>query len=130
MTMKIENYEGTAAFVSHDRYFLDSVANKILSFRNGQLEIYSGNYTNYRALIASGRMDKKVDEKYGNKYVVKKKFTDWAKNRKYAQGEILTISEDKLSSFQWALETDRLVPLKKNGTKKPKKGKKKSSRGY
>ena len=120
----LNSYEGTAAFVSHDRYFLDSVANKILSFRNGKLEIYSGNYTNYRALISSGRMDtKEVDGEDGNKYVVKKKFTDWAKKRKYAQDEIVIISEGEHNNFQWALETGRLVPLKQNGATKGRKKK-------
>jgi ATP-binding cassette subfamily F protein 3 len=112
----LNSYQGTAAFVSHDRYFLDSVANKILSFRNAKLELYSGNYTNYRALLANGRLDEKDDTEI--KYVVKKKFTDWSNGRRYTQGEIVTISEDEFNNFQWALETGRLVPLKQNGTTK------------
>jgi ATP-binding cassette subfamily F protein 3 len=108
----LNSYEGTAAMVSHDRYFLDSVANKILSFRNGKLELYSGNYTNYRALLASGRLDKKDDSEV--KYIVKKKFTDWASGRRYVKGEILNISKDEFNNFRWALETGRLVPKNKD----------------
>ncbi len=115
----LNSYEGTAAMVSHDRYFLDSVANKILGFRNGKLELYSGNYTNYRALLASGRLDKKDDAEV--KYVVEKKFTDWANGRRYAQGEILKISEDEFNNFRWALETGRLVPIKQNEATKQRK---------
>jgi ATP-binding cassette subfamily F protein 3 len=115
----LNSYEGTAAMVSHDRYFLDSVANKILSFRNGKLELYSGNYTNYRALIASGRLDEKDDDDV--KYVVEKKFTDWSNGRRYVQGEIVTISGDEFDNFRWALETGRLVPLsQKETTERPK----------
>jgi ATP-binding cassette subfamily F protein 3 len=110
----LNSYEGTAAFVSHDRYFLDSVANKILSFRNAKLELYSGNYTNYRALLSSGRLDEKDEAEI--KYVVEKKFTDWSTGRRYAQGEIVTISGDEFNNFRWALETGRLVPLIQNET--------------
>ena len=110
----LNSYEGTTAMVSHDRYFLDSVANKILSFRDGKLELYSGNYTNYRALLASGRLDKKDDSEV--KYVVKKKFTYLSNGRRYVQGEILTISEDEFNNFRWALETGRLVPKNHNET--------------
>jgi ATPase subunit of ABC transporter with duplicated ATPase domains len=110
----LNSYEGTAAFVSHDRYFLDSVANKILSFRNAKLELYSGNYTNYRTLLAKRRIDKKDEEEV--KYVVEKKFTEWSNGRRYVKGEIVTISGDEFNNFRWALETGRLVPLNRSET--------------
>ena len=33
--------------VSHDRYFLDKVANKILAFEDGHINAFYGNYTDY-----------------------------------------------------------------------------------
>jgi ATP-binding cassette subfamily F protein 3 len=110
----INSYNGTVGIVSHDRYFLDSVANKILSFRNGKLEYYSGNYTNYRSLLASGRLDEKVDKVL--EYEVVKKFTDWSTRRRYSPGETVKISEDVFNNFRWALETGRLVPLNRDET--------------
>ncbi|MCJ2555622.1 MAG: ATP-binding cassette domain-containing protein [Candidatus Thermoplasmatota archaeon] len=110
----INSYKGTACIVSHDRYFLDSVANKILSFRSGKLELFSGNYTNYRAQVTSGRLDEQVEAVV--KYVVDKKFTDWYTGRRYVPGDIVEISEDEFSNFRWALETGRLVPMKRNET--------------
>ncbi len=41
------NYKGTIIFVTHDRYFLDTVANKILEIDNGKIQFYPGNYSEY-----------------------------------------------------------------------------------
>jgi ATP-binding cassette subfamily F protein 3 len=41
-------YEGSCLIVSHDRYFLDRVANRILHIENGRLDIYEGNYSYFR----------------------------------------------------------------------------------
>ncbi|MCK5291498.1 MAG: ABC-F family ATP-binding cassette domain-containing protein [Thermoplasmata archaeon] len=109
----INSYNGTACIVSHDRYFLDSVANRILSFRGGKLELYSGNYTNYRAQVTSGRFDERVEGVA--KYVVDKKFTDWSTGQRYVPGDIVEISEDEFNNFRWAMESGRLVPLKRDG---------------
>lgn len=40
-------YEGSALIISHDRYFLDQVVNKIYEINNGQLDTYFGNYSYY-----------------------------------------------------------------------------------
>ncbi|MCO0598699.1 ABC-F type ribosomal protection protein [Peribacillus butanolivorans] len=44
---QIENYTGTIIVVSHDRYFLDTVATKIWSIENTKLFEQKGNYTHY-----------------------------------------------------------------------------------
>jgi ATP-binding cassette subfamily F protein 3 len=119
----LNSYKGTTAVVSHDRYFLDSIANKILSFRNGKLELFSGNYTNYRALLASGRLDDKDKEQ---KFVVEKKFTDWTNRRRYTKGEVVTITGDEFNNFRWAFETGRLIPWRKE--EENSKSKKKTGR--
>lgn len=40
-------FEGTLLFVSHDRYFINKVADKILSLEDCKIKIYPGNYSNY-----------------------------------------------------------------------------------
>ena len=40
----INNYNGTVIIVSHDRYFISKVANKILEIKDSKLYAYSGNY--------------------------------------------------------------------------------------
>lgn len=43
----LQTFSGPVITVSHDRYFLDKVANKILAFENGQVRAFFGNYTDY-----------------------------------------------------------------------------------
>lgn len=46
---QVQNYKGTIIVVSHDRYFLDSVATKIWSIEDKRLIEHNGNYSNYVA---------------------------------------------------------------------------------
>ena len=39
------NYHGTVAIVSHDRYFLDHLVNKVFELKDGSINDYHGNYT-------------------------------------------------------------------------------------
>jgi ATP-binding cassette subfamily F protein 3 len=44
----LREYEGTVAVISHDRYFISQVANKIIEIRDGDLCVYSGDYAYYQ----------------------------------------------------------------------------------
>lgn len=44
----IRNYERAAVIVSHDRFFLDSVADVVYELTGGRLTRYAGNYSEYR----------------------------------------------------------------------------------
>jgi ATP-binding cassette subfamily F protein 3 len=43
----IESFSGTVIFVSHDRYFLDRLATKVLEVKDGGVVIYPGNFAEY-----------------------------------------------------------------------------------
>ncbi len=43
----LKNFSGTLLFVSHDRYFINKFADKIFEFKNGNINIYYGNYDDY-----------------------------------------------------------------------------------
>jgi ATP-binding cassette, subfamily F, member 3 len=43
----LQNYDGTVLIVSHDRYFISQVANKIVEIRDGELRLYRGDYHYY-----------------------------------------------------------------------------------
>jgi ATP-binding cassette subfamily F protein 3 len=43
----IESFSGTVIFVSHDRYFLEKLATKVLEVKDGAVEIYPGNYAEF-----------------------------------------------------------------------------------
>jgi len=48
----LQNYDGTVIIVSHDRYFISQVANKIVEIRDGELHLYRGDYSYYLEKIA------------------------------------------------------------------------------
>jgi ATP-binding cassette subfamily F protein 3 len=43
----IESFSGTVIFVSHDRYFLDRLATKVLEVKDGSVVMYPGNFAEY-----------------------------------------------------------------------------------
>ncbi len=51
----LREYEGAALIVSHDRYFLSNVANRIVEIRDGELILYRGDYSYF--------LNKKAEEK-------------------------------------------------------------------
>ncbi len=83
----IQNYDGTALIVSHDRYFISKVANKIVEIRDGEFRTYLGDYHYYLnkiaeekeqarlAAIAAGKEAKKKEKE------AKKKEKEAAKRR-------------------------------------------------
>ena len=50
---ELERFPGTVVFVSHDRYFLDRLADRIVEVRGGDLRSYPGGYSDWQ--LAAGR---------------------------------------------------------------------------
>lgn len=44
----LAHYAGAVATITHDRYFVDRISNRILELAHGMIEIYHGNYSFYR----------------------------------------------------------------------------------
>jgi ATP-binding cassette subfamily F protein 3 len=45
----LQSYNGTVILVSHDRYFLDHMTNKIFEIENHKITCFTGNYTDFAA---------------------------------------------------------------------------------
>ena len=43
----IQNFRGTVLAISHDRYFIDQIAQRVIEIADGHAEFYSGNYSFY-----------------------------------------------------------------------------------
>ena len=43
------NYKGAVIIVSHDRYFLDKIVSKVIDIKNAEVQMYSGNYSDFSA---------------------------------------------------------------------------------
>jgi len=76
----LKNYEGTILFVSHDRYFINKIANKVLDITDNGHNIYLGNYDYYLEKREQERIaqqltkqnEEVVVEKEANNYILDK----------------------------------------------------------
>ncbi len=62
----LKKYSGTIVFVSHDRYFVDQLASRVLEVGGGKVESYFGNYEDFlrakQNLGDSSHSDKRVEQ--------------------------------------------------------------------
>ena len=56
----LQQYEGTIIVVSHDRYFLDNVANKIWFIEDQKIKVYPGTYAEYDVWQAKRKLEPKA----------------------------------------------------------------------
>ena len=105
----LDSFDGVVITVSHDRYFLDRVVNRIFSFENGCIKLYEGGYSDYLEKAEPKTEEVKAEKKESN---AKK---DWKANKvtklkfTYAeQKEFETIDEDieKLNEAIEKLDAD------------------------
>ena len=67
----LENYEGTILFVSHDRYFINKIANKVFDITEEGYNIYLGNYDYYLEKREQEKIAKRLKEEKIAEVVVK-----------------------------------------------------------
>lgn len=73
----LAKYKGALIFVTHDRYFLDQIANKIWELSFGNLYEYTGNYQDYLAQKAE-RVDREVASEHKRQKLYKQELA-WMK---------------------------------------------------
>lgn len=71
----LSKYKGTIIFVTHDRYFLDAVSDKIMEMENGQINFFKGNYSYY--LRKKEQLDIDVQRKETRRKAQLKKELKW-----------------------------------------------------
>ena len=59
----LAGYKGTCIFVTHDRYFLDRIANRIVELSGGTFFSHQGNYTDYLINKAERQAVKEIEER-------------------------------------------------------------------
>lgn len=59
----LAQYNGTCIFVTHDRYFLDRIANRIVELSSGVFYSHQGNYTEYLINKSERQAIKEVEER-------------------------------------------------------------------
>ncbi len=99
----LQTFQGPVITVSHDRYFLDKVANKILAFENGHVREFFGNYTDY--------LDEKAFEENAAVQVKKEaqQKTEKEKTKKkrmsYFEKQEWEVIEDEIAKLEEDIET-------------------------
>lgn len=82
-----QEYKGALVLISHDRSFLDKLCNKILEIEDGEIKIYSGNYSDYTAQKAR-EMERAEFE-----------YEEYIKEKKRLQG-VIDNTKDKIKSIK------------------------------
>lgn len=105
------NYEGTILAISHDRYFLNHVVNKIFFMENSEIKEYLGNYDYY---LEKTRVSEEEEEEYISKTKrdeIKKLEREKRQEKKLIERqkkeleEKISKSEKNLSTIDAKLET-------------------------
>ncbi len=83
ITTFLAGYPGGLLVVTHDRHFLDQVANVIVELRNGIFERYEGNYTDYLIQRAEKISGEEASEHKRQMFL--RREIDWVRRRPKAQ---------------------------------------------
>lgn len=73
----LASYRGTCIFVTHDRYFLDRVATRIIELVNGQIYSYDGSYADF--LEAKAEREYAEDEQEARRQSFLRSEVDWVR---------------------------------------------------
>lgn len=57
----LSEYDGTALFVSHDRYFIDSLATEVWAIEDGRVKAYRGGYSDYANVRAQVEAEQRLE---------------------------------------------------------------------
>jgi ATP-binding cassette subfamily F protein 3 len=120
----LNSYTGTIIAVSHDRRFLDMVADTIFFMDEGSIKIYSGNYTSFRLQRQKELTDLSnahlayLSSTGIKRYIVYKAFTIWTTRKKHKVGEEVFIGDHNEKLYEWAIKSRFLLPADYHPEKK------------
>jgi ATP-binding cassette subfamily F protein 3 len=110
----LADYSGTMVVVTHDRYFLDAVCNKICEMRDGKAKVFPGTYTEMKG---SKSYNEVVVEEAGF-YKVVSSFTEWTSKRTFKPGDKVSVAPSEMSLFKWAFDNGKLKKVQGSEKKK------------
>ena len=105
----LQGFAGPVITVSHDRYFLDKVASKILAFEDGGIREFFGNYTDYLDekdfLAESSAISQKTEKEKSTKVREDKKRMTYFEKQEWEsiEADIETL-EERISDIEAAMQ--------------------------
>ena len=105
----LQGFAGPVITVSHDRYFLDKVASKILAFENGGIREFFGNYTDYldeKAFLAeSSAISQKTEKEKSTKVREEKKRMTYFEKQEWETIEAdIEALEERIAEIEAAMQ--------------------------
>jgi len=105
----LQGFAGPVITVSHDRYFLDKVASKILAFENGDIREFFGNYTDYldeKAFLAErSAISQKTEKEKSAKVREEKKRMSYFEKQEWESIEAdIEALEERISEIEAAMQ--------------------------
>ncbi len=105
----LQGFAGPVITVSHDRYFLDKVASKILAFEDGSIREFFGNYTDYldeKAFLAeSSAISQKSEKEKSVKVREEKKRMTYFEKQEWESIEAdIEALEERISEIEAAMQ--------------------------
>ena len=105
----LQGFAGPVITVSHDRYFLDKVASKILAFEDGGIKEFFGNYTDYldekSFLTESSAISQKTEKEKSTKVREEKKRMSYFEKQEWETIEAdIEALEDRISEIEAAMQ--------------------------
>ena len=105
----LQGFAGPVITVSHDRYFLDKVASKILAFEDGGIREFFGNYTDYldeKAFLAeSSAISQKTEKEKSTKVREEKKRMTYFERQEWETIEAdIEALEERISEIEAAMK--------------------------
>ena len=105
----LQGFVGPVITVSHDRYFLDKVASKILAFEDGSIREFFGNYTDYldeKAFLAErSAISQKTEKEKSTKVREEKKRMTYFEKQEWKSIEAdIEALEERISEIEAAMQ--------------------------
>lgn len=110
----LARHQGTCLFVTHDRYFLDRVATRIIELSRGRFHSYTGTYTDYLLARAERQAVEEMQERKRQKFL--RRELEWVRRGPRARR---TKSVDRIDRYfelaaqeapEEELEVDLIIP--------------------
>lgn len=111
----LADFQGCVLIVSHDRYFLDQVADYLLVFdQEGNITQFPGNYSQYRMKLASQQKEQRTAEppkQTREKPAREKRKLSWAEQKEFEaiEKELQRLTQEKLA-LETAMNSGSLAP--------------------
>lgn len=109
----LSNYTGTVITVSHDRYFINRVCNRLIVFDGGKVELFDGKYSDYEARKSAddteGDFAKVIEQKKKEKPVSQSKEEARRAHRMSFLEEKMNALNEQISSLENTMHNDQSV---------------------